>query len=169
MNPSLPEQLQLDASRAIQAKSASALLPLILQACSSDTQPLLLVRGDKSTNELQEGLKKAQRAYIETTVYSTTGRSTLKSDVEALSERIKDTTGDIWLAFFSPSSAEMALSYLSSPTDPPRSGILARFRIAAIGETTSQFLMEYGLQVHAVATEPTAEGLVNAILTFSQA
>jgi uroporphyrinogen-III synthase len=35
--------------------------------------------------------------------------------------------------------------------------------MAAIGETTAQFLLEHMVEVHAVATEPTAEGLLRAI------
>ena len=57
----------------------------------------------------------------------------------------------------------MALDHLPSSTESPLGGPSGRVKIAAIGETTTQFLVQYGLEVQAVAKEPTAEGLVNAI------
>jgi uroporphyrinogen-III synthase len=163
INPSLPKDLQLDTARAIQAKSASTLLPLILQSPPTDTRPLLLIRGDKSTNELQHGLKKAHRTYVETTVYSTSCRPSLQSDVRSLLDDIGKKEEETWLAFFSPSSAEMVLNHLPSPKESPTSGSWASIRTAAIGETTAQFLVENMGEVHAVAKEPTAGGLLSAI------
>jgi uroporphyrinogen-III synthase len=129
---------------------------------------LLIIRGDKSTNELQDGLKKAKRTFVETTVYSTSCRQSLKSDVRSLVEDIRDKTGKPWLAFFSPSSAEMVLDHFPSSRNSSSNEYLAKCKIATIGETTTQFLVQYGMDVHAVAKEPTAEGLVSAIRAYEE-
>jgi uroporphyrinogen-III synthase len=88
--------------------------------------------------------------------------------VGSLLEDIGDREEEIWLAFFSPSSAEMALDHFPCPPSP-ESQVWSRIKIGAIGETTAQFLVEYGLEVHAVAQKPTAEGLLAAIRAFKSA
>lgn len=71
------------------------------------------------------------------------------------------------MTFFSPSSAGMALSYLRRPgmlsSTDGSGGLRERVRIAAIGEMTRRFLEDQGVEVDAVAEEPNAEGLVEAI------
>ena len=59
----------------------------------------------------------------------------------------------------------MVLDHFPSPSDSSSNSNQpwAKCKIAAIGETTSHFLVQYGMEVHAVAKEPTAEGLVKAI------
>lgn len=168
INNSLPKELRLDTTRAIQAKSATALLPLILDTADTDARPLLLVRGDKSTNELQTGLQEGERAFLETIVYSTTCRQSLEADLQTLLETVRDIEEDVWLAFFSPSSAEMVLDWIRSLAgdggiDERNEHIWSRVKIGAIGETTAQFLRDQGLEVKAVAKDPTAEGLASAI------
>jgi uroporphyrinogen-III synthase len=105
----------------------------------------------------------AQRTFFETTVYSTTCRPSLELDVRSLVEDIGDRKEETWLAFFSPSSAELVLDYLPSPKESAGSGSWRGYRTASIGETTAQFLVEHRVEVHAVAKEPTAEGLLSAI------
>lgn len=145
----LPLHLQLDAKSAVQAKSASELLPLLTARRQGS---YLIIRGDKSTEELQLGLTAAGREYRETTVYTTSPRPSLRGDIDAMGELDSG-----WMVFFSPSSAEWVLPLL-----PARLG-LGQYRIAAIGLTTERFLVQQGLQVSAVAEEPTAEGLLRAI------
>jgi len=60
----------------------------------------------------------------------------------------------------------MVLNHFPSPSDPPSNESWAKCKIAAIGETTSHFLVQHGMEVHAVAKEPTAEGLVKAIRAY---
>jgi len=57
----------------------------------------------------------------------------------------------------------MALNHFSSSTESPLGGSSETVKVAAIGETTTQFLVQYGLKVHAVAKEPTAAGLLDGI------
>lgn len=59
------------------------------------------------------------------------------------------------MAFFSPSSAELVLPLLGDR--------LVQYRVAAIGGTTEKHLRERGVMVEAVAEQPTAEGLLEAI------
>lgn len=73
----------------------------------------------------------------------------------------------VWLAFFSPSSAEFALPHLVPLLGSSSSEVSARgskhIRVFAIGETTARFLRGRGITVDAVAAEPSAVGLVQAI------
>ena len=78
-----------------------------------------------------------------------------------LLETVRDIGEDVWLAFFSPSSAEMVLDCIRSLVGDEE--IRSRVKIGAIGETTGQFLRDQGLEVKAVAKDPTAEGLSSAI------
>lgn len=134
-----------------------------------------MVRGDKSTNELQDGLKSAGRAYKEISIYTTSSRSDLESNIErAIAVRrppneetegnglLGENKGDaeMWIAFFSPSSAEYVLPILGSR--------LGGCKIAAIGGTTERYLLDRGLEVQATAEQPTAEGLVRAIQAHRQ-
>jgi uroporphyrinogen-III synthase len=172
----LAKTRQLDTTRAIQAKSATALLPLIVENTGTSTGPLLLIRGDKSTNELQNGLRQAKREYIETIVYATTCRHSLEDDIKTLLDTVRgegQDGDDIWLAFFSPSSAEMVLEYMRSHTENggtggTKEGIWSKVKIGAIGETTAQFLQDRNLEVEAVAKEPTADGMASAVQACSR-
>lgn len=126
---------------------------------------------------LQEGLTKGSRVFTELRVYDTFARPTLNGDVASILEDI-DEARTTWLAFFSPSSAEMVTDALLS-IEPERQreadtsrhgqdkrrrkGLLASFRIAAIGETTARYLVDQGVEVDAVARQPTARGLLEAI------
>lgn len=128
------------------------MLPLLLahspgqpESKSESDRPYLLIRGDKTTNELQDGLSTAGRRYREIVAYTTSARPELR-------DALHDMKGD-WLVFFSPSSAEMVRSLA-----PDLHG-----KIAAIGETTATYLRISGCLADAVADEPTAEGLLRAI------
>lgn len=137
------------------ANSAAQLVPILL---SSAVSPLLILRGDKSTEEIPRALNANGRAYHEVIVYRT-------SEVPGLRERLTEALGQMgnggWLAFFAPSSAGMVLGHLREMgVDVPPSGGM---KVAAIGETTRAFLQGEGVRVDAVAKEPTAAGLAKAI------
>lgn len=163
------------------AKSAAALVPLLLATPPSsqptavddsdaevedDAQnagrPYLIIRGDKSLEEIPTALRQVGREVVELTVYSTTPRLDIAQSIEdALlksSGRQASETTPQWLAFFSPSSASYAL-----PLIPPDLLASDHIRFAAIGDTTRAFLIERGLTVHAVAKEPNAKALLTAI------
>jgi len=167
-NLRLPECLRLDTARSIQAKSATALLPLLLQTPNIQDRPLLLIRGDKSTNELQHGLNEGSRSYLETIVYITTRRPSLQDDIKALVKQIAEGESEFWLAFFSPSSAQMVLDAFPPVQERHDNGFWSKTKWAAIGETTAHFLVEYGVEVHAAAKEPTPKGIVDAIQAFEK-
>lgn len=157
------------------AKSAKELIPLLLaqphphsQSQSQSSQlhegqarsnrPYLLIRGDKSLEEIPQALHKTGRNVKAVVVYSTSARPTLADDIA------RECTGlgpdsRTWLAFFSPSSAGYVIPLLS-PDIVRSSGT----RIAAIGETTRAYLEGRGVEVHAVAEEPSAKGLLAAII-----
>lgn len=241
----IPSDLQPDLHTSISAKSASLLVPAIIDlppratpACfpldtrSDSSLPeqghppsqktrgktdarygrYLVIRGDKSLDEIPRRLKDAGREVLEVVVYETTERTGLDDDLRSAMTQLQglgtrgedDGTGSIWLAFFSPSSAGMVLPHLHALLDSPAldlsailprngtrrghvngdhetgssaeagyvpvessaeagSGDVATLRLAAIGETTRAYLESVGMAVSAVAEQPTAEGLVEAI------
>lgn len=179
----VPPPYRVDASSAIQAKSATELLPLILAHPAGKVGRILILRGDKSMESLQDGLRENSRTYTELTVYETSARPTLEKDISAILAQ-HDEGESMWLAFFSPSSAEMVIRTLTSTSgtqdgermkqtnDPQedceleerRKEVLwTRCRVAAIGETTARYLVEREIRVEAVAKEPTAQGLLEAV------
>jgi uroporphyrinogen-III synthase len=132
---------------------------------------------------LQDGLRETSRTYTELTVYETSARPTLQRDISAILAQ-HDEGESMWLVFFSPSSAEMVIRTLTSTSGPQdrergeqtndpqevceleerRKEVLwTRFRVAAIGETTARYLVDRKISVEAVAKEPTAQGLLEAI------
>jgi uroporphyrinogen-III synthase len=169
-------------------------LPLILNYPFQNTDDLLVIRGDKSTEELQRGLMAGSREFTELTVYTTSSRPTLDEDVEMLRSSLQE--GDpIWLVFFSPSSAEMVLRSMDSAARAKEGdgrskgshgdgGIFegveresrkdcghnfwSSIRVAAIGETTAKYLAGRNINVDAVAKEPTAQGLAEAIRHYEE-
>ena len=175
------------------AKSAAALVPLLLDALpmssdhtayehgsaleqyaensngptgSSPYRPYLIIRGDKSLEEIPAALKQAGRDVVELTVYSTSPRSDIAQSLAVALQTVcqnEAPTTPIWLAFFSPSSASYVLPHI--PT-----GLLDQKRLCyfAIGETTRSYLEEQGVTVHAVAGEPNARGLSTAILAAGE-
>lgn len=177
------------------AKSAGALVPLLLDALpmssdrtldqddsasaleqyaeksngptgSSPYRPYLIIRGDKSLEEIPAALKQAGRDVVELTVYSTSPRSDIAQSLAVALRTVCQNEAPptpIWLAFFSPSSASYVLPHI--PT-----GLLeqSRLRYFVIGETTRSYLEEQGMTVHAVAGEPNARGLSTAILAAGE-
>jgi uroporphyrinogen-III synthase len=119
--------------------------------------PYLLIRGDKSLEEIPAALKANGREVEEVTVYSTSPRPDLAKCITSTFEQMPHAER-IWLCFFSPSSASFALSHI--PADR-----LARqgTRIFAIGETTRHHLEGRGIRVDAVADRPNPDGLLEAL------
>ena len=127
--------------------------------------PYLVIRGDKSLDEIPLALKNAGRKVREITVYETSEHPELEQRIFQIFNNLgRSYSGMLWFAFFSPSSAGMVLPYLQS------SGFLRKpsseMRIAAIGETTKRFIEDEGLVVHAVAEGPNAASLVQAIENY---
>ncbi|RKP05874.1 tetrapyrrole biosynthesis, uroporphyrinogen III synthase, partial [Thamnocephalis sphaerospora] len=73
----------------------------------------------------------------------------------------------VWVAFFSPSGAKLALPHLAGwlqhPQPPDQASTCVCWRVAAIGQTTAAALTEAGIPVHAIAASPSASGLLDAI------
>jgi uroporphyrinogen-III synthase len=105
---------------------------------------LLFLAGDRRMDATADGLAASGIDFDELTVYETSLIGNLRMD------------GDpAWFAFFSPSGVEAA----------ERSRLLdAERRLAAIGETTAEALSGSGRVVEAVASQPTPEALVAAVV-----
>lgn len=147
------------------------------------------MRGDKSLYTLQSALRGAGHTVDEVQVYHTTPAPGLAAAIRNIStlftpaprvpqgtqlcpESTMATRADVWLAFFSPSSAGYVVQHLdpdfrAALTDLPDEsgeGRETRLRTVAIGETTSGWMRAQGFRVDAVAKTPDAVGLVGAIM-----
>lgn len=142
--------------------SASRLAEFIITHTSASDRPFLFLTGDKTLPELPDRLREAGRKLTLHQVYKTGERPGLRGD---LRQRFEHDTGNQWLAFFAPSSAQMVLDHLDDlGVSLPRSKTLgSTLRLAAIGQTTTTYLENRGLVAHATAEHPTPAGLLNAI------
>lgn len=131
--------------RGMDAGTARALADRILE--DAHDALLLFLCGNRRRDVLPDRLRAGGVPFEEVTVYRTETRSAL--DVPNAGE------GD-WLVFFSPSGVE---AVQKAPSVAP-----ADFRLATIGPTTASAVEAAGWSVDAVATEPSPEGVVEAIV-----
>ncbi|WWC57829.1 uncharacterized protein I303_100364 [Kwoniella dejecticola CBS 10117] len=182
--PRIPEDAHEDVP-----KSAIHLIPLILQTSPRSSskdgyKPYLFVRGDKSTDNLQDGLREHGRIVEEVMVYRTTPRGDILENLELFKRSRREEKRKGWLAFFSPSGAEVVwplldrrLLHHSSQSNEANSAteidddvgkagpdaFWGGWKVCAIGETTKRYLEEKGIKVDAVAEQPNPQGLLEAI------
>ncbi|WWD06084.1 hypothetical protein V865_004169 [Kwoniella europaea PYCC6329] len=170
-------------------KSAIHLIPHItdqIPRLAGMYKKYLLVRGDKSTEVLQDELRSNGRIVEEVMVYSTTPRLDIAENINKFRESQQSRSqpksdGDRdgkedgqaekgWLCFFSPSGAEVVLPHLKTWKDSgseSQKGDVDEYwkawKIFVIGETTKKYFEEKGIKVDAVAERPNLQGLVDAI------
>lgn len=120
-------------------------------------RPLLYLVGDKRRDTISSILDNAEIALEELQVYSARPRADFVAEFErAIDEAASSRT--VWIAFFSPSGAALAIPVLR------RRGLLDRVCIAAIGPTTHDALVkEHHVCVHATAARPDAAELLASI------
>jgi len=130
-----------------EAGDAAALAARIVDEAPSS--PLLFLCGNRRRDTLPERLRRAGVPFEELVVYETRTRDGLTLPPAHPS------VGTTWLVFYSPSGLEAV----------ERAGgvDLADYRIATIGPTTGGALDEVGVEVEAVAREPSPAALVSAI------
>lgn len=132
----------------VRAQDAGTAADLANQIAETDPEtPLLFLCGNRRRDDLPEGLRNAGISFEELVVYETQTRTDLS---------LPPPGDETWLAFFSPSGLEAVQRADTGP--------LAEYWRAAIGPTTASALEEAGLSPRAVATSPSPEGLVDAIL-----
>ncbi|WWC97312.1 hypothetical protein V866_004191 [Kwoniella sp. B9012] len=169
-------------------KSAVHLIPHIinrLPRLEERYRKYLFVRGDKSTEVLQDELRSNGRIVEEVMVYSTTPKLDIAKNIEKYRESQQTqpqpkSDGDRdgkedgqaekgWFCFFSPSGAEVVLPHLKDPKDDEHGfedGYWKGWKIFVIGETTKKYFEERGINVNAVAERPNPQGLLDAILGY---
>ncbi|GAA6024023.1 hypothetical protein JCM10207_004492 [Rhodosporidiobolus poonsookiae] len=172
--------IEEDVLGAEESGTGEALARFILDRFEADAQPgtadagreggapkrLLYLTGDKNRDVLPSLLSSSSTITLTPLqVYATAPVPTFPSDLAALLSALSTAPDrpaeEVWLALFSPSSAVALLSALRDDGAKPPPGL--RIRFAAIGPTTRDFLVGEGVEVHAVARTPDAEGLVKAI------
>lgn len=152
------------------------------------SKPFLILTGDKNSSELTDILQRHQVAYKELEVYRTSPRPDIAERMaELLAEIVAGANRDtehpliIWFAFFSPSSAEAVLRAGAKPASTgerywfdrvasdleEHHGVRIKFRMAAIGKTTGNYLRREGFEDVVQAGKPNAEGMVRAIVEGS--
>lgn len=114
-------------------------------------RPLLFLCGNLRREELPDKLRAAGVPFEELCVYETLPAATIDLSGHPLPD---------WVVFFSPSGVEAVRR---------KHGIdWHSVRLAAIGQTTAEAIRQDGLEVEAVAAEPTPESLLQAIVaTYS--
>lgn len=132
------------------AGDAAALAEKITEVVPSS--PLLFLCGNRRRDTLPNQLQEAGFAFDELVVYESRPRRDLALPAS------RPPSGSPWLVFFSPSGLE-AIEQAPS-VDPDH---LRDYRIAAIGPTTAGALERAGWSVAAVASEPSPDGLVEAL------
>lgn len=132
----------------VQIEDAGTAADLVDQIVDAEPEtPLLFLCGNRRRDDLPDGLRDAGIPFEELVVYQTRARTDLS---------LPPPGDETWLAFFSPSGLEAVRRADTGPLD--------EYRCAAIGPTTASALEEEGLAAEAVASEPSPEGLVDAIL-----
>ncbi|WVW81494.1 hypothetical protein I302_103488 [Kwoniella bestiolae CBS 10118] len=163
-------------------KSAIHLLPTIIDRpprSEGTYRPYLFIRGDKSTDLLQDGIRGNGRDIREVEVYKTSPRRDIADNLVEFRRKYECSGGEKgWLCFFSPSGAEVVLPLLAKGNalhnqdgyvDGTRLGLAGLevfwegWKIFVIGDTTRKYFEEKGIRVDAVAERPNPEGLLEAI------
>ena len=133
----------------LQARGAETGSAKALAACIVDDAPngpLLFLSGNRRRDTLPEALRTAGVPFEELVVYETTPRTGLD---------LPPANGSTWLVFFSPSGLEAV--------EAENRHSLRQYRLAAIGPTTGEALVEAGHSVEVVAEPPSPDGLVTAL------
>jgi len=115
-------------------------------------KPLLYLCGSRRRDELPTCLRENNIDFIELCVY----RSMERADLALSSQPVP-----YWVVFFSPSGVEAV--------QRDAGWDLRDVRVAAIGSTTADALRSTGVEVHAIASEPTPEAVAHAVATSDSA
>jgi len=146
----------LDLFYAEEANTAREMLEAIPPA-DLQNKRFLFIRGDKSLGTVREFLEKIatvdEEIVYETRFVKVEEKS--RKEIEA-----KLNKGEIGAAcFFSPSGAESFLEQFGGE-------VLQRTRLAAIGETTADFLETRNLRVNFIAAKATAEDFARELVEY---
>eukprot|EP00041_Stephanoeca_diplocostata_P023381 m.573126 g.573126 ORF g.573126 m.573126 type:complete len:372 (-) comp22277_c0_seq4:2344-3459(-) len=125
-----------------------------------------IARHDLETSVTDERIR-VVRTEVYDTVASVTGVQQLQATLEEATQGQASAFSTPWICCFSPSGVDAVGSVLDkygcrSEHEP------SRIRIAAIGPTTAAALVDTGCTVHAIADEPTALSLMEAIRAQQQ-
>ncbi|KAI9299320.1 tetrapyrrole biosynthesis, uroporphyrinogen III synthase [Cunninghamella echinulata] len=120
---------------------------------------LLYLAGDKRREELPTLLKKEGYELIEIQTYCTCQHRELAARLESVSSSAFSSSPkqDDWSVFFSPSGINYILTCQPS---------LFHTKIAAIGQTTANHLQQLGYKVHAIASKPNVQQLLDAMIQY---
>ncbi|KAI9596247.1 tetrapyrrole biosynthesis, uroporphyrinogen III synthase [Syncephalis fuscata] len=158
------------------AGEAEGLADVIIDTWSTTTttttaKTLLFLSGEQRRNTLPRRLAAAACPFQELAVYAVGEDAQLATQLKlASTAMLQYNTGTNWLAFFSPSGANIALPYLTTipiyikkHDEQHLAEECAVWRVAAIGQTTAAALSSAGIRVDAVAKSPSAQGLLEAV------
>ncbi|ODQ78608.1 hypothetical protein BABINDRAFT_168328 [Babjeviella inositovora NRRL Y-12698] len=98
---------------------------------------------------------------LERVIYKTIPRADIVRNFQAAySEHITEGETTHWIIFFSPQGTEYIVEYLTNIALP------TNVRLASIGPTTEDYLVEKGLPPHIVAPKPHASALVKSLDSY---
>ncbi|KAI9296517.1 tetrapyrrole biosynthesis, uroporphyrinogen III synthase [Neoconidiobolus thromboides FSU 785] len=118
---------------------------------------LLFLTGDKNRVELPNYLIENNIEFEKLRVYRTEPNQRLSLEFSKLSNEVEGNFR--WLAFFSPSGVDACLEIFKNEKTK-------NCKIAAIGNTTADYLKKVGIAVHAIASKPEPKALLEAIKEF---
>jgi uroporphyrinogen-III synthase len=121
----------------------------------------LLPRGDRAREEVADGLRQAGARVVPIVVYRTVGPD---ASAVALVHSVLGERGIDVVTFASPSAVEHFVEILNPDL---RSIVHSSVVIGAIGGTTALAIRRLGLPVHVTAETATAEGLIDALVSWT--
>lgn len=139
----------VDVRGGARAGNGAKLADIIL--AEADDSPIVFFTGAIRKDIIPVKLKAHGVSISERVIYKTEPRTTIVGDFLASCETPVD-----WLVFFSPQGTEDIVAHVQKHGVPGA-------RVASIGPTTEQYLLDMGIKPHVVAAKPTAESLFESI------
>ncbi|KAF9264121.1 tetrapyrrole biosynthesis, uroporphyrinogen III synthase [Marasmius fiardii PR-910] len=148
--------------------NADQLGHFIVDDVKSRPVKLLYLTGDKNRDTLPNILRDGDVGFQALQVYETRGSTKFPTD---LKDNLDPCATRWWIVFFAPSAAQFVLPFIEEYFELPGKTSAARsskplVKVASIGPTTDKYLREtLNLHVAAMASKPTPEDLVSAIIS----
>lgn len=150
----------------LDAGNGSILSDIIIQDLDPKEHKLIFFTGEIRKDIIPRKLIGNDFQLSEKVLYRTENRSDIVDNFESCCKKLQNlqqsqNDGPHWLIFFSPQGTEIFVEYLVSKNYDD-DGI--KFKVASIGPTTEQYLLQRGVEPDVVALKPTAKSLLDLII-----
>ncbi|KAK6458571.1 Uroporphyrinogen-III synthetase [Scheffersomyces xylosifermentans] len=134
---------------------------LVKQDIQDLSTPIVFFTGEVRKDIIPRSLKEWNYNLVENIIYTTEVREDVISNFNNYVQQENNGTGDGWIVFFSPQGTEEIVEFVKVQ---PKS----RYRIASIGPTTEEYLLENQITPDVVASKPQAASLFEAIAEYDR-